>query len=303
MLTRVEQHYPSASQCGECHIEIYKEWTESLHSKSYSSDSFRLATNDHSFEDCLGCHTPVSIHAAGVPAARNAIREEGVTCISCHFNQGTLIGPIEPTATVVPHEVGVEKEFFTTSSLCGTCHQGTYEEWRNAAIENKKNCQDCHMPKVKRKVTQADSLTSKILVSMEEEHMLRRHTFSFEKMEAPEEAVSLDVRWECEEQGGFAEVNVINLLPHFIPTGDFGFRKATLSLTVKSDDGKTLLEQAVDIYKETQTALRPLERRAFRFSLPLEASRLEIVLKREGQDGAHRFIIDQHLFVKGETNW
>lgn len=302
MLTSVEENYPSASQCGKCHIEIYEEWKQSVHSRSYSNDAFRLASNEHSFQDCLGCHSPISIYGDGVPATRNAIRDEGVTCVSCHFNQGTLSGPLEPTAALVPHEVSVAKEFFTTSALCGTCHQGTYDEWRRADIENKKNCQDCHMPEVTRKVTQATGIASRILVSMEEEHKLRRHTFDYGKRDKPEEAVSFDVKWECGRGGCVAEVTALNKLPHFIPTGDFGFRKGILTLTAKSGEGKIVFRQAVDLFKEIKTALVPGERRSFRFSVPDETSLIEILLEREGQDETNRVVIGQHTSVRDETD-
>ncbi len=302
MLTAVEERYPSASQCGKCHIDIYDEWKQSVHSRSYSNDAFRLASNEHSFQDCLGCHSPVSIYGGGAPATRNAIRDEGVTCVSCHFKQGTLRGPIEPTAALVPHEISVEKEFFTTSALCGTCHQGTYDEWRRADMENKKNCQDCHMPEVIRKVTQATGLASRILVSMEEEHTLRRHTFDYGKPDKPEEAVSFAIEWECGEDGCFVEVEVLNKLPHFIPTGDFGFRKGVLTLTAKSGEGKVVSRQGVDLFKEIKTALKPGERRSFRFSAPAETSRVEITLEREGQDEANRVVIGERAFDRDEAD-
>jgi hypothetical protein len=302
MLTRVEEHYPSASQCGKCHIDIYEEWKQSEHSKSYSNDAFRFATNNYSFQDCLGCHSPVSIHSSGIPDTRTAVRDEGVTCVSCHFKQGTLAGPIEPTATLVPHEISLEKEFFTTSALCGTCHQGTYEEWRQAQIEKKKTCQDCHMREVTRKVTQATGITSKILVSMEEVHQLKRHKFDYTKMDAPEEAVSFNIEWENEEEQFSAEIVVVNKLPHFVPTGDFGFRKGTLELIASSAEGTVVSRQSIELYKEIKTALTPEERRSFRFSLPNDTSRVEVKLLREGQDGTKQFVIGERTFVRDETD-
>lgn len=302
MLTQVEERYPSASQCGKCHVDIYKEWKQSVHSRSYSNDAFQFATNDHSFQDCLGCHSPVLIRGSGIPTARTAMRDEGITCVSCHFTQGRLTGPIEPTATIVPHEVDVEEEFFKTSALCGTCHQGTYEEWRAADIENKKDCQDCHMPEVTRKVTQATDFTSKILVSMEDEHKLRRHTFDYRKMDEPENPVSFTVRWENGDEGCFAEVVVLNKLPHLIPTGDFGFREGILTLTAKSADGKVISRENAELFKEIKTALRPGEQRIFRFSVPNETSQVEIVLARESQHETNRFVIGERTFVRNETD-
>ncbi len=103
MLTSVEQHYPSASDCAECHVEIYKEWNQSAHSVSYSSETFQRATNGYAFDDCIGCHAPVSIHGAEGPKAREPLRAEGVSCVVCHLSEGKLKAPIDPTAAIVPH--------------------------------------------------------------------------------------------------------------------------------------------------------------------------------------------------------
>lgn len=301
MLTTVEERYPPASKCGKCHIEIYEEWKQSVHSRSYSNDAFRHATNEYSFQDCLGCHSPISIHSSGVPATRNIARDEGVTCASCHINQGTLTGPIDPTAAIVPHAVGVEKGFFKASALCGACHQGTFDEWRQAKMDNKKNCQDCHMPEVKRKVTQATDIMSKILVGTEEEHNLKRHTFDYRRNNKPEEIVSFNVRWQCAKDVCSVDVVVVNKLPHLIPTGDFGFRKGALALTAKSDDGTIVARKSVDLYKEIKTALSPMEQNIFRFSLPDETSQIELKLLREGQYESNRFIIAERTFFRRGT--
>jgi hypothetical protein len=302
MLTTVGEHYPSATRCEECHIEIYEEWKKSPHSTSYSNDTYRMATNDHSFQDCLGCHSPVSIHSPGIPAVRGTLRDEGVTCVSCHFRQGRLVGPVDTTAKIVPHEVGIEKDFFRTSELCGTCHQGTFDEWRRANVKEKKNCQDCHMPEVKRKVTQASGVTSRILVSMEDVHSLKRHTFDYRNTDIPEDIVQFDVRWLDEKEDCSVEVSVLNKLPHLIPTGDFGFRKGILIIQAETGEGVVAATKSVELYKEIKTALPPMETRSFRFSLPNETQRVKLTLARESRNETNRFIIAENTFPRYEAD-
>ena len=307
MLSVVEEHYPPASKCGKCHVEIYKEWKKSDHAAGYSSESFRQATNDYAFQGCLGCHAPFSIHGPDEPLARNTSRNEGVTCVSCHIDQGVLTGPLDPTAAIVPHNVRVEKQFFKTSGLCGACHQGTFQEWKRADIKDKKNCQDCHMPEVTRKVTQATGFASRIFVSMEERHELRRHTFDYGSAalsadsKRAEEIVVFNVNWRRESGRFFAAVSVTNKLPHLIPTGDFGFRKGVLVMEGKTTQGGTAARETAEFFKEIKTALRPSAKRTFRFYLPGNVSRIELTLSRESDNGSNQIIIAKKSFVRPET--
>ncbi len=57
-LTVVSNTFPRAKECGKCHVDIYQEWSESDHARAYTNPHFRSATNDYSFEHCLGCHAP-----------------------------------------------------------------------------------------------------------------------------------------------------------------------------------------------------------------------------------------------------
>ena len=90
-----ETAYPSASQCKECHEQIYNEWRSSSHAYASISPVF------HKFDQkinnlaqgtvgtfCVRCHAGVGT-ALNEPREmplweRNKVSREGVTCISCH---------------------------------------------------------------------------------------------------------------------------------------------------------------------------------------------------------------------------
>ncbi|MGH8515392.1 MAG: multiheme c-type cytochrome, partial [Gammaproteobacteria bacterium] len=87
--------YPTAAQCGECHKQIYEEWSSSQHAYASISPMF------HAFEQkfteltkgtvgtfCVRCHQQVGTQlgeARETPLwARSQISREGVSCITCH---------------------------------------------------------------------------------------------------------------------------------------------------------------------------------------------------------------------------
>ena len=87
--------YPTAAQCGQCHKQIYEEWSSSQHAYASISPMF------HKFEQkfqgltqgtvgtfCVRCHQQVGTQlgeARETPLwARSQISREGVSCITCH---------------------------------------------------------------------------------------------------------------------------------------------------------------------------------------------------------------------------
>lgn len=87
--------YPTAAQCGQCHKQIYDEWSSSQHAYASISPMF------HAFEQkfqkltqgtvgtfCVRCHQQVSTQLGEgreTPLwASSQISREGVTCITCH---------------------------------------------------------------------------------------------------------------------------------------------------------------------------------------------------------------------------
>jgi nitrate/TMAO reductase-like tetraheme cytochrome c subunit len=87
--------YPTAAQCGQCHKQIYEEWTSSQH--AYSSISPMFHAFEQKFQEltrgtvgtfCVRCHQQVSTQLGEnreTPLwAMTPISREGVTCVTCH---------------------------------------------------------------------------------------------------------------------------------------------------------------------------------------------------------------------------
>jgi hypothetical protein len=91
----VLSHYPTAAQCGECHKQIYDEWSSSNH--AYASISPMFHAFEQKFQEltqgtvgtfCVRCHAQVGTQLGEnreTPMWQRAeISREGVTCITCH---------------------------------------------------------------------------------------------------------------------------------------------------------------------------------------------------------------------------
>ena len=91
----LEDRFPSASVCAQCHPKQYREWSVSPHAFGQLSPvilAFQNATNKKvsgTVNDfCQRCHAPVSA-ALGTPSAmssldRSPVERESITCIACH---------------------------------------------------------------------------------------------------------------------------------------------------------------------------------------------------------------------------
>lgn len=87
--------FPSATKCGKCHPQHYREWSVSPHAYAQLSPVFnamsnRLITlNNGTLGDfCIRCHTPVGMARNEPINISNLDRppssREGVTCVNCH---------------------------------------------------------------------------------------------------------------------------------------------------------------------------------------------------------------------------
>jgi hypothetical protein len=248
-----EDTFPQAYQCGKCHVEIYHEWSGSDHAMAYTNPHFKKATNDYSFEDCLSCHAPQPSRI-DTPVTRNIDRDEGVSCVSCHLEEGKLSGPLDPTGLIAPHPINVNTEYYKNSTLCGTCHQGEYNEWKNAKDDNKQTCQDCHMPEVTRKVTQSTGGISNIIVAFEDQVTQKKHEFSTIGSTLEPDMISI----EAKRNGGLAVLTIQNNLPHSLPAGDFGFRVLLLeAFAIDSKNNQTSIDQ-IELVKEIKSSIPAL---------------------------------------------
>jgi len=167
----------TAKDCGDCHEAIYDEWRRSTHAAAWVDPQFQaeLSKDPAVAWLCLNCHTPVSnqqaelVAQSGItrdpPTQRNArfdesLREEGVTCLSCHWRPEGIAAPHKDVTA--PHATVYAPEL-KTDRACTSCHQAvarlddtlvchfdTAGEKRRAGIQT--SCGDCHMPRIERAV-------------------------------------------------------------------------------------------------------------------------------------------------------
>src|SRR5262249_1588244 len=79
--------FTSATRCGDCHTDIYRVWSSSLHANSWMNETFQtslkeLESRPELAQSCTNCHSPVVTHSQK-PAAQQTVNE-GVTCDWCH---------------------------------------------------------------------------------------------------------------------------------------------------------------------------------------------------------------------------
>ena len=172
------QSYDSYQECKECHSDIFKSWSGSLHAKSYSNPAFQasymsvlLDRGKGQGEFCLRCHAPAAVFEGDFDF-RSPAAAEGVTCWFCHsvasvneghpidtyYNldtSGTMYGPYEPI-NPEGHEVA-HSPLHLEAKMCAGCHEytndngvgilETYNEWSESQwAKEEVYCQNCHMP-------------------------------------------------------------------------------------------------------------------------------------------------------------
>ena len=179
----------SARECGACHVEIYREWRQSVHAQAWHDPQFQSEFRKQPGVQwmCVNCHTPlrnqldslvVALRRGDVerpvrranPAFDPALKEEAITCASCHVRDGAVEGPFG--TTTAPHATRRNPDF-RSPAQCLRCHQAvqaypgknfictfnTGEEWRAGPFERRgRICQDCHMPEVRRPLVAGGSV-------------------------------------------------------------------------------------------------------------------------------------------------
>lgn len=222
--------------CAQCHNEIHEEWQKSLHSQSMVSKAFIRESDDYNFKECLSCHAP-SGPGDGIkrPEARDFKLHEGITCSSCHVVDNRTLGPIGSNA---PHGVKKDKSFLT-SKVCQSCHQQTYTEWKDSKLQDEGlTCQACHMPTVKRYI----SNHSRGIYSKK---MSTRHTFEIDF----KNSLNLDIKMSQLIKNQIS-VEVENIgSGHDYPTGTYGDNTLYVEL-------KVLDKEQVVFFREEKLSAR-----------------------------------------------
>lgn len=284
-LTQVTpQAFPTPLSCGDCHVEIYDEWRQSPHAMAFTNERFRRATDNYRFEQCLGCHAPQPSMVTAEPIVRATDRDAGVACVACHLDQGVMVGPLEPTGFARPHPIRVDSAPFENGVLCGHCHQGTLAQWQAADIPDKQDCRHCHMPAVKRKITQSTGLISKPIVAAEDIAPQHRHTFSLVAGELAGESLKLDVT----RVGDTLEVALQNQLPHALPTGDFGVRIIEILVRGADANGRQIDLASWELSNSGNRSLAAGASKRWTLPLPQDVAHVTVTITREGRDGSNR---------------
>lgn len=149
----------SARACAGCHVEIWEEWKESLHSAAWNDPHFQeLWREQNKPSACLNCHSPLTAQQPRLGGESNpgfdpTLQAEGVTCAACHVRGGKIVGRGTSTGET-PHPIR-KVEDFGSKTVCGACHQlalpgsrrkGLYDTLREWEAAKGRPCQDCHMP-------------------------------------------------------------------------------------------------------------------------------------------------------------
>jgi nitrate/TMAO reductase-like tetraheme cytochrome c subunit len=163
--------YPTAAQCGECHKQIYDEWSSSQHAYASISPMF------HKFEQkfteltqgtvgtfCVRCHQQVGTQLGEDRATplwqRAAISREGVSCITCHrvseqygkvngertVKAGKIYEPVYGSGedSVIKDILGNKETYSVKTSDDGrgnSIHRGVFT---NPQITKSEFCVSCH---------------------------------------------------------------------------------------------------------------------------------------------------------------
>jgi hypothetical protein len=190
-----------------------------------------------------------------------------------------MLGPVQPTGAVHPHPIEVAQNRFTEAAFCGRCHEGTYQQWQKASITPKQTCQQCHMPAVIRKVTQAKGGISKLIVSMEKQISLRKHTFMIYPQYEDQEIFKLQTTVE----ESCITVELFSHLPHSFPTGNFGVQIGVMLVRFMDADNNELQTIRYEFIQELKTNLSSGQSKKWTWDLPQSATKMKIQLFRRGR--------------------
>ena len=278
------EKFPGSQKCGHCHIDIYKEWTGSTHSKSYINEEFRVATNNYEYDFCIRCHAPETVFTSlendtgdniensVTPSTNNEIvardynLKDGVDCQGCHLTVDCEFSG--PHDGISPHPLKKNEEFYRTSELCGTCHVDTFEEYLTyAGNGNDETCQDCHMPAVRRKLIQ-DEPWQKLHKKKEG----KAHTFSVSSaMKKKKDFIDLkftEINKDNNQITGSVEITNTKV-NHSIPTGKYGYREVLLLINLKDNLGRIIKSKQESMFVELNTQLKPGEKKIYNFVFDL----------------------------------
>lgn len=158
---RVPDRLDRNDDCVGCHSDLAREWSHSLHRRSFEDPMFQAAlARERDPDFCRSCHAPES-DPRREPTAREAAA--GVACVSCHLDgkDGVVLAAPSPRAddSEVPHALR-RTSAFASPDACAGCHEFWFPSGGRAGHELKMqrtvseharssladaSCQSCHM--------------------------------------------------------------------------------------------------------------------------------------------------------------
>jgi hypothetical protein len=150
---------------------------------------------------------------------------------------------------------------------------------------------------VKRRRMASPSIVSRMLFSTPRVVKTRSHAMTLASIENFPDAVRVEL---TQDQAGTQTLHVMlrvtNRLPHGIPTGEYGYRKATLTAELIDEEEKTLAERSMDFFTELRTQLDPLKERQIPFQFEgvdlASIGQIRVRLERSSLDQKKRIVIN-----------
>jgi len=247
-------NYPSSESCNECHENIYREHTASMHHKSslFTDEVHRKVKNAVNKDkySCAICHMPATKSLRAVmsgedqPNSKDHRQTDGVSCFFCHqiskiydakahnINFSNYKGEKKPTVfgnLKKPYESNEHhtesNEIYKNSEVCMGCHSHK-ENKLGFEVCNTKNqydetsdCIGCHMPSTPGTIEKKNKGTRDSYVSHE---FLGVHS---------EVMVKKAVKLELDYKDKLLKLTIINKMGHSIITHPMRLKFAKTVIT------------------------------------------------------------------------
>src|SRR5690606_14810701 len=266
----------SAATCGKCHTEIYAEWKDRAHAHAWVDPVFQEALKDKKRPElCYPCHipTPVLDKLGSKPGTRDELRDEGVTCVSCHKREQAMHGPFGAKTDAHPSEKDAAFTESGSNALCVSCHSTKIgpvlpvgRDFADAKLDEQgKSCVGCHMAEVERHL--AVSMVTGQPVG--EKRKGRKHdVLGPNNPDFCGKAFHVSAR----RDGGAIVLTVANEAGHRVP--GLTLRKFLIHVRVLGGGGDVGSAGPFEIGGENELAVQ--EKREFRFGVSSNADQLEV---------------------------
>jgi hypothetical protein len=148
--------------CTRCHAEVVDEWAASAHGLAWVDEAYQKDIGSKKRPElCHGCHVPEPLLAGELstrPDSRDAGREHGVSCESCHQDEsGAQLGPRGTPTEAHASKVSEHMKAPGSSALCAACHAtnigpviGIAKDALPFLEARGLSCVGCHMAPVER---------------------------------------------------------------------------------------------------------------------------------------------------------